>query len=452
MSETRNFWGRLDDNLSGWIDGWNPYRPDKLKDRDLKPVDVEESGVRKSAAKLFLVFFALFMLWATTAPLDAGVSIPGTVKVQGNRKAVQHPSGGVVEEILVQDGSRVKEGDVLVRVNPLNTQANLTTLELQVFNALATESRLRSERDGLGTIKWMPELAQGPYAKDPRAQEAMALQQQLFASRRAEYNSQVASMNQQLSALTAVNQGYQAQMKSLAEEAQNTRQLAQGGFVPEFQANAAERSRSQLQSTMATNQAEMARLRLQISQLRSTQLKEIDDQLSTLQANRDATQSRLDAAVFDRQLSQITASVAGTVVGLQVFTTGGVITAGQVLMEIVPDDQTLIVEAKVPPGDIDKIREGMTTDLRFSAFSASTTPVVPGTVLQVGVDLQPANGQDGEHYLARVAATQEGMTLLGNLQVQPGMPVEVIVKSGERSFMSYLLKPLTDKLAKAFLN
>jgi protease secretion system membrane fusion protein len=278
------------------------------------------------------------------------------------------------------------------------------------------------------------------------------LQQQLFASRRAEYNSQVASMNQQLSALAAVNQGYQAQMKSLAEEAQNTRQLAQGGFVPEFQANAAERSRSQLQSTMATNQAEMARLRLQISQLRSTQLKEIDDQLSTLQANRDATQSRLDAAVFDRQLSQITASVAGTVVGLQVFTTGGVITAGQVLMEIVPDDQTLIVEAKVPPGDIDKIREGMTTDLRFSAFSASTTPVVPGTVLQVGVDLQPANGQDGEHYLARVAATQEGMTLLGNLQVQPGMPVEVIVKSGERSFMSYLLKPLTDQLAKAFLN
>jgi protease secretion system membrane fusion protein len=446
------FWSRLDAALGGWVQGWNPYTPDKLKHRTLQPVAVEESVIRKSAAKLFLLFFALFLVWAFTAPLDAGVSVSGSVKVQGNRKAVQHPSGGVVEEILVKEGARVTEGDVLLRVNPLNTQANLTTLELQLFNQLATESRMKSERDGLGSIRWAPELNAPGLEKDPRVAEAKALQAQLFSSRRAEYASQVASLNQQINALKSVLRSNEQQMQSLRQEAQNTRQLAQGGFVPEFQANAAERQRSALESSMSTTQSEIARAQLQIAQLRTSQLKEVDDQLSTLQASRDATVSRLEAARFDRKLSELKATATGTVVGLQVFTTGGVITSAQVLMEIVPDNQGLIVEAKVPPQDIDKVRKGMATDLRFTAFAAATTPVVLGTVSLVGADLQPANGQDTEHYLAQIEATAEGLALLGGLQVQPGMPVEVIFKSGERSFMSYLLKPLTDRLAKAFLN
>ena len=446
------FWSRLDAALGGWVQGWNPYTPDKLKHRSLQPVEVEESGIRKGAAKLFLLFFALFMVWAFTAPLDAGVSVPGSVKVQGNRKAVQHPSGGVVEEILVKEGARVQAGDVLLRVNPLNSQANVTTLELQLFNQLATESRLKSERDGLASIRWVPELNDKALANDPRVAEAKALQAQLFNSRRAEYASQTASLNQQINALQAVLRSSEQQMQSLREEARNTRQLAQGGFVPDIQANAVERQRSALESTMATTQSDIARARLQIAQLRTSQLKEVDDQLSTLQANRDGTVSKLDAARFDRKLSTVSAPASGTVVGLQVFTTGGVITSAQVLMEIVPDNQGLIVEAKVPPQDIDKVRQGMVTDLRFTAFAAATTPVVPGTVSLVGADLQPANGKEGEHYLAQIEATPEGLALLGGLQVQPGMPVEVIFKAGERSFMSYLLKPLTDRLAKAFLN
>lgn len=446
------FWSRLDAALGGWVQGWNPYTPDKLKHRTLQPVAVEESGIRKSAAKVFLLFFAVFLVWAFTAPLDAGVSVPGSVKVQGNRKAVQHPSGGVIEEILVKEGARVTEGDVLLRVNPLNSQANVTTLELQLFNQLATESRLKSERDGLSSIRWVPELADKKFAADPRLAEAKALQVQLFNSRRAEATSQTASLNQQINALQAVLRSSEQQMQSLREEARNTRQLAQGGFVPEMQANAVERQRSALESTMATTQSDIARARLQIAQLRTSQLKEVDDQLSTLQANRDATVSKLDAARFDRKLSELKAPASGTVVGLQVFTTGGVITSAQVLMEIVPDNQNLIVEAKVPPQDIDKVRQGMVTDLRFTAFAAATTPVVPGTVSLVGADLQPANGQEGEHYLAQIEASAEGLALLGGLQVQPGMPVEVIFKAGERSFMSYLLKPLTDRLAKAFLN
>ena len=446
------FWSRLDAALGGWVQGWNPYTPDKLKHRTLQPVAVEESGIRKSAAKVFLLFFAVLLVWAFTAPLDAGVSVPGSVKVQGNRKAVQHPSGGVIEEILVKEGARVTEGDVLLRVNPLNSQANLTTLELQLFNQLATESRLKSERDGLPSIRWVPELADKKFAADPRLAEAQALQVQLFNSRRAEATSQAASLNQQINALQAVLRSSEQQMQSLREEARNTRQLAQGGFVPEMQANAVERQRSALESTMAPTQSDIARARLQIAQLRTSQLKEVDDQLSTLQANRDATVSKLDAARFDRKLSELKAPASGTVVGLQVFTTGGVITSAQVLMEIVPDNQNLIVEAKVPPQDIDKVRQGMVTDLRFTAFAAATTPVVPGTVSLVGADLQPANGQEGEHYLAQIEASAEGLALLGGLQVQPGMPVEVIFKAGERSFMSYLLKPLTDRLAKAFLN
>jgi len=143
--------------------------------------------------------------------------------------------------------------------------------------------------------------------------------------------------------------------------------------------------------------------------------------------------------------------VGGSVVGLKVFTVGGVITSGQVLMEVVPKDETLIVQAKIPASIIDKVRVGMPTDMRFTAFNQSTTPIIPGMVSVVGADKEPGgNANEGDFYMGQVETTKEGLELLGSLKVQPGMPVDVIIKSGERSFMSYLLKPLTDKTARAF--
>jgi protease secretion system membrane fusion protein len=442
---------KTDQAVTSWISGWNPYDPSKLKHRDLQPVEVEESGIRRKAAWVFLLFFALFLFWAFTAPIDAGVYVQGNVVVVGNRKSVQHPSGGVIEAIYVKEGDEVKQGDVLLKVNPLKSEAEMTSVELQYINLLASEARLKAERDGLGVINWGLEMGKRFSANDPRVAEAKGLQVQLFNSRRAEAVSQVASLNEQITGLNASLKSRQTQIRTLEEEMKSTNALARDGFVPQSQANAAERQKSELDSSIANTQAEIARARLQISQVRTAVLKDVDTQLQEIQKNRDAVLGKLDATKFDRNLAQVRAPVSGNVVNLKVFTTGGVITSAQVLMEVVPKDETLAIDAKVPPQLIDKVNVGMEADMRFVAFNQDTTPVIPGVVKVVGADkIVSVNPQEGEYYMAQIKTTQEGLTLLGSLKLQPGMPVDVVIKSGERSFMSYLLKPLSDKLAKAF--
>lgn len=445
--------GRLDQTLSRWVNAWNPYDPARLQHRDLQPVEVEESGIRRKAAWVFLVFFVLFLVWAFTAPIDAGVSVQGNVVVIGNRKSVQHPSGGVVEEILVKEGDEVSQGDVLLRVNPLKSEAEMTSVELQYISLLTSEARLRAERDGQGSIKWGTELAKRFKPDDPRVAEAKGLQVQLLNSRRAELTSQIASLNEQINGLNAALQSRQIQIRSIEEEMKSTRDLAKDGFVPKNQANAAERQKSELDSSIANTQAEIARARLQISQARTVYLKDVDTQLQDIQKNRDALLSRLDATKFDRDLAEVRAPVSGNVVGLKVFTTGGVITSAQVLMDVVPKDELLAVDAKIPPQLIDKVSVGMQADMRFVAFNQDMTPVIPGEVKVVSADrVATAPGQEGEFYIAQVQTTALGIKMLGQLRVQPGMPVDVVIKTGERSFMSYLLKPLSDKMANAFKN
>ena len=453
VKPAEGLWGRAvsgEARLSGWIDSWNPYAPDKLHGRGLKPVDIEESDIRRHASRWFLGFFLLFLAWANFAPIDAGVTVPGQVSVLGNRKTVQHPTGGVVQEIMVREGAEVKAGEVLLRINPLKSEADLTGLELQYINLLATESRLKAERDGTGAIRWEGEIAKRFKPNDEHVLEAKNLQQQLFNSRRAEYNGQVSSLNEQITGLTAMMQARRTQQRSLREEMTNTNKLANDGFVPKSQANLAERQNSDIESNIASTQADIARAKLQIIQLRSAFLKDVDNQLQEMQKNRDALLTKLDAAKFDRDLAEVKAPVSGSVVGLKVFTVGGVITVGQVLLEVVPKDETLIVQAKIPASIIDKVRVGMETDMRFTAFNQTTTPVIPGVVKLVGADKEPGTNDKEEYYLGQVETTKEGLQKLAGLKVQPGMPVDVVIKAGERTFMSYLLKPLSDKFALAF--
>lgn len=248
------------------------------------------------------------------------------------------------------------------------------------------------------------------------------------------------------------------QLKLISEEARNTIQLAKEGYVPETKANEMKRAQSSMQADLESAASDAERLRtamaateMQIAQLRMSANKEIDNQLSEAQKTREALQTRMVSLKFDLNASEVKAPVSGTVIGLKVNTVGGVVTAGQVLMEIVPKDGRLVIEAKAPLVSIDKLKVGLDADLRFSAFNQRTTPVIPGTVTLVGADKQPASSQTGmEFYLAQVETTKEGLELLGANKIQPGMPVEVIVKTGERSFMTYLLKPLTDRLARSF--
>lgn len=451
-----------------WVDSLNPYQPEKLAPRvGLEPIAIEESALKRRAARYFLLAFVAFALWAFWAPLDAGVHVGGTVVVQGNRKAVQHPQGGVVQEILVREGSQVKQGDPLIRINPLSIQAELNSSDLEYFTALCEESRLAAERDMAPMIRWSDDLQ--AYAGASKVQEAKLLQQRLFNSRRQDLQNkqsileeQVAGLKTQIEELQSILLIRKHQLELVSQDAASNVELANEGFVPRSRANELERTRSDLVASIANTNSEISKARsaitssrLQMAQEKSSYLKEVDGLLKDAQQKRKSLRDKVEALRFNLSLTNLKAPVSGTVVGLKVFTVGGVIRAGDVLMEILPQAERLIVEAKVPTNLIDKVTRGMAADMRFTAFSQVTTPVIQGSVLLVGADKLLKTSSDDpmtppEYYLAQIETTQHGYNLLGDNEIQPGMPVDVIIKSGERTFISYILKPLTDRFALSF--
>jgi protease secretion system membrane fusion protein len=415
----------LDKKADNWIQSWNPYHPDVVKGRTLQPILIEESQIRKKTARIFLIGFGLFMLWAFFAPIDGGVGAPGTVMVSGYRKTLSHPTGGLIQDILVKEGQEVNEGDILIRINPLRAEAELTAAQLGYINVLVTEARFQAERRGDKKIIWPSELE--AMGSDPRVAEAKKTQQKLFETR---YNEFGVALNARRS-----------QLASLSEEARNLQELAKDGYVPRSQANQAARTRTEAEMSLNTLQAGY--------------YKEIDGQLAEIQKNRDALKTRLEAVAFDRDLTSIRAPITGTLVGLKVNTVGANVGAGQVLAEIVPKELALMVDVQVPPTLIDKVKIGSKADMRFSSFNADTTPSIPGLVKLVSADKKPGaqagpGGKDEDYYLAQVEATPEGLAKLGSLKILPGMPVDVVFKTGERTFVSLLTKPLTDKLIKGF--
>ena len=464
--KTISFWGInwLFDRLSQWAKSFNPYIPEDLKKDGMEPVRIEESQVKRQSGKVVMVAFTIFVVWAVTAPLDQGVVVMGTVVVQGSRKAVQHPSGGVVLEILVKEGDEVLEGDVVLKINPLNVDANLLQAENEFINALATYSRLLAERLDQKTITWDAELL--AMNKKAQVKEAMILQSALFSSRRLEFAGQrdillrqALGLREQLQDKQKILVLRESQIGAITEDAQSMRLLASDGFVPRTNANNAERSSVDAQIGLTSLQAEMSTIKtslasneLELSKIKSAFNRQVDTELNEAQKSKEGLRAKVLSLRFDQSLSNVRAPTSGVVVALKAHTVGGVIGGAQVLMEIVPKEQKLIVEAAVPPDMIDKVSVGMLTDLRFTAFSSITTPVIPGEVKLVGADrlppLPPLFPQ--EYFLAQIETTSEGQKLLREKSILAGMPVEVVVKSGERTFVSYLLKPLTDRFAAAF--
>lgn len=451
-----------------WMDSFDPYHPDKLKPRaGLEPIAIEESRLKKRVSRYFIIALIAFLTWAFFAPLDAGVHVTGSVVVQGNRKAVQHPQGGVVQEILVKDGMHVNKGDTLIRINPLSAQAALNSAELDYINALCEESRLFSERELADHITWLSDIS--AYADTKKVEEAKQLQSRLFQSRRDEIlnklqilEEQILSLEDQTSELKQIIDIRKHQLKLISADADNNATLAKEGYVSQSRANELERARSDLVANIATTTSDISKTqfnitstRLQISQERSTYFKEIDGLLKEVQHKRKASRANLESLKFNLSLAEIKAPVGGTVVGLSVFTEGGVIKDGEVLMEIVPLEKRLVIDAKVPTNLIDKVHKGLDADIRFTAFSQTTTPVIPGTVMMIGADKQVKtdnhdSAAPSEYYLAQIETTEEGLQLLGDNAIQPGMPVDIIIKTGERTFISYILKPLSDRFAISF--
>ncbi|MCD9030774.1 HlyD family type I secretion periplasmic adaptor subunit [Luteimonas sp. Y-2-2-4F] len=412
---------------------------------------------------LLALGFGGFLAWATFAPLDNGVSAPGTVVVAGHRQAVEHVGGGIVAALPVGEGDRVEAGQVLVRLDPTRARAEAQALRARLAAVQAREARLGAERDGLDRIE-LPAPLRG--SDDPDIRATVELQAQLFASRRSALEQELGSLRQNLAGQRELVAGIESalahkreQSRALGEQLGNLRQLASEGYVARNRLLETERLHASLLADISRDlgslgqaRRQIAELGLQIAQRRDAHQQEVRGELADARLEGQSLANQLDAAEFELARTEIRAPAAGIVVGLSVHTVGGVVAPGGRLMEIVPEDQPLIVEGRLPVSSVDKVHGGLPVELLFTAFEQSRTPRLEGTVELVSADRLEDERSGEPYYRVRVSVAPEQLQRLrlGSQPLRAGMPVSVFVRTGERSLMSYLFKPLFDRLGTAW--
>lgn len=425
--------------------------------------DVEERRYSRVGWWIVLVGVVGFGAWAALAPLDQGVPAPGTVKVSGNRQTVQNLVGGVVSDILVRNGDTVTRGDVLVRLDTTRARSEAEALRSQYWSGLALAARLDAERDGKEQITFPQTLLDA--RNDPRVEMAILTQQQLFDSRRQALQSEMDAQKQSIASLEADIQGLQSvsharreQARLLQEQLNGMRDLAREGYVPRNRVLELERNLSQLQGDIAEAAAGIVSAQRRIGEIQQRMLqrqqefqREVRTQLAEVQREVQEVSSRLEYADFELAYTHIRAPSDGVVVGLQIHTVGGVISSGTELMDLVPEDEPLVIEARVPVHLIDAVQPGLPVELMFTAFNQAVTPNIPGEVTTVSADRLVDESSGEPYYEVDVEVTPEGETLLADNQVRPGMAVEVLIKTGERSMLNYLFRPLLDRAQTSFV-
>ncbi|MCA6943342.1 HlyD family type I secretion periplasmic adaptor subunit [Pectobacterium polaris] len=407
---------------------------------------------------LVLAGFGGFLLWALFAPLDKGVMVNGSVVISGNRKVVQHNQGGIVDKIQVKDGDRVEAGQILLTLNEVDARSASEGLDGQYLQLVAREGRLLAEQQRLSDMVMTPRLQ--PLAEKPEMRLITALQHDLLHSRQQSLKleaegmrSSIAGMEASLSAQRQVMSSKQKQRETLEQQLQGLRSLAAENYVPRNKMLENERLLAQLNGDIAQLVGDINRTRrdieqqtLLIAQRQQEYDKEVNSELADVRALLSDVGSKKEKADFNLANIQMRAPVSGTVVGLKVFTEGGVIAPGQTLLEIVPDDQPLLVDARLPVELVDKVWPGLSVELQFVAFNQSTTPRVAGTVELLSADRLLDERDGSPYYSLRVQVDEAGKRALEGLEVKPGMPVQGFVRTGERSFVNYLFKPLMDRL------
>ncbi|HCD3590677.1 TPA: HlyD family type I secretion periplasmic adaptor subunit [Klebsiella pneumoniae] len=398
-----------------------------------------------------------FFMWASLAPLDKGVASPGSVTVSGNRKTIQSPAGGVVRKIDVKEGDKVKAGEVLVQMSQVQAQAQVDSLKDQYYTTLATEGRLLAERDNLSKIRFSPVF--DTLKDDPRVAEIIALQVQLFSSRQQALRSEVDGFKQsidgirfQLKGLQDSRANKQIQLGSIREQMSSMKQLAAEGYLPRNRYLEAQRQFAEISSSIDETIGRIGQLQKQLleSQQRIAQRyadyqREVRTQLAQTQMDANDFKNKLEMANYDLGNTSIVSPVDGTVVGLSIFTQGGVVGAGDHLMDIVPSEASLVVDSRLKVEMIDRVYKGLPVELMFTAFNQNKTPKIPGTVTLISADRLVDKGTGEPYYQMQVTVTPEGLKMLQGADIKPGMPVEVFVKTGSRSLLSYLFKPILDR-------
>ena len=398
--------------------------------------------------------------WAGLAPLKSATLAPGVVKVASERKTIQHLEGGIVKEILVKEGQDVAAGQVLVKLDDINARARFAVLQ-GGHDALSAEfARLEAERYGWPVITFPEALLQR--RDDPRVASLMEGEVQRFASKRAATRGQIEVLRQRkqqneerITGLMTQMEATRTKLDYVSEEIKGAETLMEIGMYTKTKYFALKRGEADLSGDTGRLRADIAETRamngetdLRIMDLRNQLQKDASDKLQDVRAKLDNLGEQLDAAADALARTQIVARLPGTVMGLEVHTLGGVVKPGATILDIVPKDDKMIVEARVRPEEIDQVHKGLPAEVRFTAFNSRTTPVFPGTVSRVSADrfTDPARGL--AYYVAQIEIDPRQVS---SLTLQPGMPAEVHIITGERTALDYIMKPIRDQIQRGML-
>jgi len=444
-----------------------------------RPKLSDDGPIRRQGLMLVLLVFGGFGAWASLAPLTSAALAPGLITVEHYRKTVQHLEGGIIRTIDVHDGDFVRQDQVLATMDDTQSRAQLEVYRGQFYIRVAQEARLAAQRDGLRSVRYPQELL--AHRDDSRVQEAIRLQNQTFQVRQAANDGESDVYRRQIEQLHAKIKGLQAQKRSKDRlvasyrgDVDDYKTLLKEGYTEKQKVEEMDRAlaqsegqRGELESDIAASELQISEIELKILQLQKDLQREVAKELSEVQTELFELREKVQSLESTVNRTVIKAPVSGMVLGLAVHTIGAVIPPGGRLLDIVPQDQKLIVEAQVSPIDIDRVKLGQQAEVRFTAFKSRDLPMIMGTLISLSADRMvsessdPRNGKsskesgggDAAYYLARVAVSPEGLEALSaaDLVLVPGMPAEVLINTGERTLVQYLVRPLTDTFRRAFI-
>ena len=410
-----------------------------------------------------LAVFGGLTLWSISAPIDGAVIAGGQVVVESNRKTVQHLEGGVVGTIEVREGDLVQEGDVVARLDDTVQQANTSLIDSQLTELYARRARLEAERDrseSMGASRGVDDVLQSPAFA-----VTLAGQSQLFEARRTTRKTQISLLdervtqqNERIGGLNAQITSMRAQLRLINEELGSVEELHAQGYAPKTRLMELQREskrlggeRGALSAGVAEALSVISEAKLEIERLRETGREEAITELRDAEVTIAELEERRITAIDALRRTEIRAPQSGRVLALSIHTIGGVVAPGAPLMEIVPDGDRLQVAARVAPQDVDKVRPGQETLVRFSAFGSRRTPEALGDVRTVSADAMMDQGTGLQYFLVVVDIPEDQALddLLSGERLVPGMPVEAFIQTGSQPAINYLLKPLTDSFARS---
>jgi len=409
---------------------------------------------------LFVALFGLGGVWAATAPIDGASLAPGIVTVRSYSKIIQHLEGGIIDQIFVENGARVNEGDPILNLDSTQSLAALEIANNEYIAQRALEMRLVAERDGLTTLQYPSEFLD---LGETTAEETSG-QIEIFNARRSAIENSIQVLEQrvqqlrsQIVGLTALRESKDALAKSFEEESEDIRELLDQGFSDKTRLRELERNiatflgeAAELHASISATEIQIGETQLQIIQQEREFRNQVVTELGDVQTNVNEVMERITALQDVVSRTTVRAPESGIVNGLQVHTIGGVIGPGMRIVDIVPQEEDLIIEAEVPPVDIDRVEIGQNATVRFSTFGMGSVPRIHGEVINISAESMVNETTNMPYYLARVEVSTDSLDDLGELVLVPGMPAEVYIATGERTFLQYLFKPFSNAIARGF--